>query len=197
MVEIKRLGHATFKIHGSKIIYIDPWKLSQNDKADIILISHGHYDHLSKDDIAKIRHEKTWVIAAKDIADDVNARGIAPGQKIEANGVKIEGVPAYNINKKFHLKENKWLGFVIEIDGKRIYYAGDTDNIPEMADLKNIDIALMPVSGTYVMTAEEAAEAVKKFRPKQAIPYHYGDIIGTKDDAARFKKLCSCEVLII
>ncbi|MBS3131927.1 MBL fold metallo-hydrolase [Candidatus Woesearchaeota archaeon] len=197
MVEVKRLGHASFRIDGSKTIYIDPWKLSNPVKADIILISHSHFDHFSKEDVNKIKKDDTVIIAARDAAKEFEvAKELVPGQKIEIGKIVVEAVPAYNIGKEFHKKESGWLGFIINIDGKRIYYAGDTDCTPEMEKIKSIDIALMPVSGTYLMTAEEAAKAVKKINPKKAIPYHYGDVVGTLDDAVRFKELCSCDVEI-
>ena len=106
-------------------------------------------------------------------------------------------MPAYNLNKQFHPKSNGWMGVVVTVSGKRIYHAGDTDNIPEMSNLKNIDIALLPVSGTYVMTAEEAADAANRIMPKMAVPMHYGSIIGTRADAERFRQLCKCKVEIL
>ena len=145
----------------------------------------------------KIKKDDTVIIAARDAAKEFEvAKELVPGQKIEIGKIVVEAVPAYNIGKEFHKKESGWLGFIINIDGKRIYYAGDTDCTPEMEKIKSIDIALMPVSGTYLMTAEEAAKAVKKINPKKAIPYHYGDVVGTLDDAVRFKELCSCDVEI-
>ena len=104
---------------------------------------------------------------------------------------------AYNLAKQFHPKSNNWLGFVIEIAGKRIYYAGDTDATDEMKALKNIDLALLPAGGKYTMNADEAADATKQFKPKQAIPYHWGDIVGSQADADNFKKLAACKVTVL
>ena len=193
------LGHAGFKIKGEKIVYIDPFKINDAEPADIIIITHEHFDHLSPDDIKKIQTGKTIIVTTPDCYSKVsgNVKTISPGKTLDIGGIKIEAVPAYNINKQFHPKANSWIGVIVTINGKRIYHAGDTDNIPEMATLRNIDIALLPVSGTYVMTAEEAADAASKIMPKVAVPMHYGAIVGTKADAERFKKLCKCRVEIL
>ena len=196
---IKWLGHAGFKITGEKTIYIDPFKINETEPADIIICTHEHFDHVSHEDIKKIQAGKTVIVTTPDSFSKVsgNVKTFSVGQSIVVDGIKIEGVPAYNLNKNFHPKSNNWIGVVITVNGKRIYHAGDTDNIPEMAALKNIDIALLPVSGTYVMTAEEAADAANKIMPKIAVPMHYGSIIGTKADAERFRKLCKCKAEIL
>lgn len=196
---IKWLGHAGFKITGEKTIYIDPFKINETEPADIIICTHEHFDHVSHEDIKKIQAGKTVIVTTPDCYSKVsgNVKTLSVGQSIVVDGIKIEGVPAYNLNKNFHPKSNNWIGVVITVNGKRIYHAGDTDNIPEMAALKNIDIALLPVSGTYVMTAEEAADAANKIMPKIAVPMHYGSIIGTKADAERFRKLCKCKAEIL
>lgn len=196
---IKWLGHAGFKIKGEKTVYIDPFKINDTEPADIIIITHEHFDHLSPEDIKKIQTGKTVIISTPDCHSKFsgNVKSISPGKSIDIGGVKIEAVPAYNSNKDFHPKAKSWVGVVVTINGKRIYHAGDTDNIPEMASLKNIDVALLPVSGTYVMTAEEAAEAANKIMPKIAVPMHYGSIVGRKEDAEKFRKLCRCKVEIL
>jgi len=200
MIEkVKWLGHATFKIEAAKVIYIDPWKIKKPDKADIVLVSHPHFDHLSEEDIEKLQKESTVVVAPADCKEKITGdfRPIAPGEKVSVDGVEIEAVPSYNTNKDFHPKGNEWLGFIVTIDGERLYYAGDTDVIPEMKELKNIDVALFPVGGTYTLTAGEAAGAANSFMPKIAVPYHYGDIVGTAKDAEEFKEKCNCEVVIL
>ncbi|MBC8443982.1 MBL fold metallo-hydrolase [Candidatus Woesearchaeota archaeon] len=198
------LGHAGFRIKSNeKIIYIDPFKINSTEPADFILITHEHYDHCSREDIEKIVNKNTVIITTPDCQSklsNLNIKGVTtmtPGNKIKVNGMMIEAVPAYNTNKQFHPKENEWLGFILTINNTKIYHAGDTDIIPEMLALKNIDISLIPVSGTYVMTSQEAAQAVNTFKPKLAIPMHYNAIVGTLEDANNFKGLCTTNVKIL
>ena len=209
-VQITWLGHDSFKISHSKTLYIDPYKIKSTGKADIVLISHEHFDHLSMDDIKKITSSNTSIVAAKQCADalkNVVAKEVVvvkPGEKVNVQGIAIEAVAAYNTNKinpdtkkPFHPKEDSKVGFVVTINNVRIYHAGDTDAIQEMKNIRT-DIALLPVSGTYVMTAEEAAEAVKMIKPKIAVPMHYGAIVGSEKDAEKFKHLVKeCDVKIL
>lgn len=192
-VEITWLGHASFKIKGGgKVIYIDPWKLSNPEEATLVLVTHEHFDHCSPGDVARIRGEKTVIVTTPDAAAKLedHIRAVTPGDVVDVGGLRIEAVAAYNTDKNFHQKGSRWVGFVITIAGKRIYHAGDTDLIQEMRQLKNITVALLPVSGTYVMTAEQAAEAAKIIKAEIFVPMHYGDIVGTERDAERFKALC-------
>lgn len=186
--DVHLLGHDTFKITGEKVIYTDPFKLKKKDSADIILVTHEHYDHCSPDDIKKIQGPHTVIVTTSDCAKKLSGtiKIIKPNETLTVEGIKIEAVPAYNTNKQFHTKDRGWVGFIITTKGHRIYLAGDTDYIPEMKTFKDIDIALLPVSGTYVMTAEEATLAALDIKPKVAIPMHYGSIVGDKDDAKRF-----------
>lgn len=195
------LGHDGFLIKGDdRVIVIDPFQVHQCEPADIILISHEHYDHCSPEDVNKIRKDSTVIVteaqSAKKLSGDV--RVVQPGDKLTVSGIPIEAVPSYNTNKSFHPKENGWLGFIVTVDGVRIYHAGDTDRIPEMASFQ-VDIALLPVSGTYVMTAEEAVEAAGMIKPKVVIPMHYGAIVGSSDDAKRFREALrgTCEVVVL
>jgi L-ascorbate metabolism protein UlaG (beta-lactamase superfamily) len=199
-VKLQWFGHASFKISsGSDVIYIDPWKLKDAPHdATIVLVSHIHGDHYSAEDIARVSGMTTKFISVEDVIQKQGkGQALKPGQSININGVKITGVPAYNPAKQFHPKSNNWLGFVVEIAGKRIYYAGDTDLTDEMKALKNIDLALLPAGGKYTMDANEAADATRQFKPKQAIPYHWGDIVGSQADAENFKKLAGCKVTVL
>jgi len=208
-LEFTRIAHDTFKIKGSKVIYTDPFKVTARDEADIVLISHEHFDHLSLEDLNKVIFPGTTIIASPICKDGLKGvkvketRFLDPGGKVSVGKVQIEAVPAYNLNKfrepghVFHPKREKGLGFVITMDGTRGYFAGDTDFIPEMNDIA-VDIALLPVSGTYVMTPEEAAQAVLAIHPKIAVPMHYGAIVGSDADALKFKSLVkNCQVEII
>ena len=207
--EFRRIGHDTFRIQGSKVIYTDPFKVTKRDEADIVLISHEHFDHLSLEDLQKVTSSKTTLVASvscKSGLKPVKAKEtkfLEPGGKASVDGVEIEAVPAYNVNKfrepgkPFHPREDKKLGFIIVMDGTRVYFAGDTDFIPEMKSI-HCDIALLPVSGTYVMTVEEAVEAAKALQPKIAVPMHYAAIVGSDADAKQFKALVkNCQVEIV
>jgi L-ascorbate metabolism protein UlaG (beta-lactamase superfamily) len=206
MIEnIHWLGHDTFRIENDKTIYTDPIKLKGSPpKADLILITHDHFDHCSPDDVAKLVKEDTVIVtiaaAAQKLKGDV--RVVKPGESLVVHGIPIETVPAYNVNKfrspgvPFHPKESGHVGFIFTVAGQRIYHAGDTDAIPEMDDIE-ADIALLPVGGTYTMTADEAAQAANRIKPKVAIPMHHSDIVGSVKDAQRFADLCHMEVVIL
>lgn len=197
MIEnIHWLGHASVKITGSKTVYIDPWKLKKAVPADIILVTHDHYDHYSPEDINKIRGKDTVVISPQDVSAKIKAKVIRPGDSLNVDGVVIKAVPAYNTNKEFHPKSNNWVGYLVTIDGRTVYHTGDSDAISEMEKLKP-DIAFFPVGGTYTMTAEEAASAANKMQPGIAVPMHYGDIVGSRKDAERFKQFCKCKAEIL
>lgn len=196
--KISWLGHSSFKIADEKVIYIDPRKVGRAEPADIILVTHSHYDHCSPQDVAKLQKEGTVIVTVADCAGEFrgDVRIVKPGDSLKIDGVTIEAVPAYNTDKPSHPKAAGWVGFIIEMGGSRIYHAGDTDLIPEM-DVIEADIALLPVGGTYTMTAEEAAQAAGRIKPQVAIPMHWGEIVGSRADAEKFKRLCSCEVRIL
>jgi L-ascorbate metabolism protein UlaG (beta-lactamase superfamily) len=183
------LGHDCFRLRAAgQVLYFDPFQLAgEQAAADIILVSHEHFDHCSPEDIAKIRKPSTVIIteprAAAKLAGDIKT--MQPGQSLTVGGFTVQAVRAYNTNKKFHPQANSWLGFIVTVEGVRIYHAGDTDRIPEMAGYA-ADIALLPVSGTYVMTADEAAQAALDINPRVAIPMHFGSIVGADADARRF-----------
>lgn len=186
---LRWLGHDAFLLRaGGKSIYFDPFQLGPGlPPADIICISHAHYDHCSPADVLAIQQPSTLIVTEIQAAAKLTGKivTLAPGERREVEGVTIEAVPAYNTNKQFHPQANHWLGFILTVDGVRVYHAGDTDYVPEMKNIR-ADIALLPVSGTYVMTAEEAAQAAMAIGPKIAVPMHYAAIVGTTDDAARF-----------
>lgn len=194
--KIKWSGHAGFKIEGEKVIYIDPFQIKESEKADIILITHEHYDHCSPEDVKKIQKEDTVIVTIESCLSKLSGhvKTVVPGDEISIEGIKIKAVPSYNTNKQFHPKSTNKVGFIVTIDGESVYHAGDTDVIPEMKDI-HADIALLPVSGTYVMTGEEAAKAAEMIKPEYVIPMHYGNIVGSKSDVEAFKKHYSGKVI--
>ena len=198
------LGHDSFRLDGPRVIYFDPWKLSgELPVADLVLVSHEHHDHCSPEDVERISGPGTVVVAASLAAERLpGARAVRPGDCLTVAGVEIEAVRAYNVNKfrspgvPFHPREAEHVGFVVTVDGARIYHTGDSDHIPEMAEIE-CDVALLPVSGTYVMTVEEAAEAARTLSPQIVVPMHYGSGIGTAGDGQRLAKLYDGKVVLL
>jgi L-ascorbate metabolism protein UlaG (beta-lactamase superfamily) len=203
-IELRWLGHSGFLIKNSKIIYIDPYNIKEGlDKADIILITHGHYDHCSFEDMKKVVKEGTKIFVTADAQSKVARFSVPieivivePGKEIDFGDVKISTIVAYNKDKPFHQKEEGWVGYVIKMNEIIIYHSGDSDLIPEMQKLTGYQqkgkefVALLPVSGRFTMSAEEAVEAAKLIKPSLAIPMHWGSIIGSEDDAKEFVELC-------
>ena len=205
---IEVLCHSSIRISKGKIIYFDPFKIQKNyNDADIIFITHNHYDHYSTDDIDKVIKQDTVIVAPKDLLTKLIEYGykkdnivtVTPKEKVTVEGIKIEPVPAYNINKNFHPKENGWVGYIIEINNIRYYIAGDTDITEENKKIQ-CDVAFVPVGGTYTMDFKEAAHLINEIKPKIAVPIHYGSIVGTKQDAINFSNLLNkeikCEILL-
>lgn len=195
--------HSSIKIKSKKTIYIDPFKIKEEEHdADIICITHNHYDHYSEEDINKVINKDTIIVVPKTIEVSYKSNKIIkvePNKRYEVLGINVETMPAYNINKKFHPKENNWVGYILEIDKKRLYITGDTDITPENKQVK-CDIAFVPIGGTYTTDYKEAAELTNEIKPKVVIPIHYACIVGSKQDEIEFKKLLDkeieCKVLI-
>lgn len=206
-LEVKWLGHSGFLIKNHKVVYIDPYNVKSNsEKADVILITHGHYDHCSIADIKNLVKEGTKIFLTADAQSKItrldvpiSVQIVEPNQEFNMGEIKISTFPSYNLDKPFHRKDEGWVGYLVKINGLIVYFAGDTDLIPEMQKLtghKQPDktfVAVLPIGGRFTMNVEEAVEAVKLIQPSLAIPMHYGTIIGTNEDAEEFVNLCKKE----
>ena len=196
---IKWLGHASFKIRAPEgLIYVDPWKLKGGEPADLVLITHGHYDHFSPEDLSKIRKADTTIVSVADVTAKLKGevRKVKAGDSLTVKGVAIEVVPAYNRAKDFHPQAAGGVGYVFTAGGRRIYHTGDTDAIPEMANI-TADVLFLPVGGKYTMNASEAAQVANMIKPKVAVPMHWGEIIGSRADAEAFQAQCQVPVEIL
>jgi len=203
-IEIKWLGHSGFLIKNSKTIYIDPYNIKEDlEKADIVLITHGHYDHCSFADLKKVVKEGTKIFVTADCQSKITRfefpiqmEIVEPGLEVDLGSFRLMCVPAYNIDKPFHPRNEGWVGYLLKIDDIIIYHTGDTDLIPEMQKLTGHNqpgkkfIALLPVGGRFTMSVEEAVEAAKLIKPSLAIPMHWGSVIGNEEDAREFVELC-------
>jgi L-ascorbate metabolism protein UlaG (beta-lactamase superfamily) len=199
-IYITWIGHASVKIAWEgTVVYVDPRKVTGTPKdAAVVLVTHSHSDHYSPADIAKVVQPGTRFLGPADVVKSYGSgQVILPGQTMDVGGLPITAVAAYNLTTTNHPKANNWLGFVIALAGKRIYCAGDTDLTPEMKALTNIDVAFLPAGGTYTFDAAGAAEATKYLQPLLAIPYHWGEIVGTLADAQRFAKAAACNVKVM
>ena len=195
---VKILAHSAIRIDGSKVLYFDPYHLTEETHdADLIFVTHDHFDHFSVEDVLKVRNEKTLLVAPRSCKETIEKAAVLPkdqlvfmepGDSAWLLGLQAAAVRAYNLNKKFHPRENDWLGYVVTMDGVSYYVAGDTDATPELLEVK-ADVALLPVGGTYTMTAEEAAEAALHMDIQTAVPTHFADIVGTPEDGPRFTRL--------
>ena len=178
--------HSSIKIIGDKIIYVDPFRIKENkNDADIIFITHDHYDHYSLEDIEKVKKQNTIIVMPEHLErkeDLKDAVIVMPNKKYQVEGINVETIPSYNINKPYHPKENNWVGYILNIEGKRIYIPGDTDITEENMKIQ-CDILFVPIGGTYTMNYEEGAKLTNIIKPKVAIPVHYGEIVGKKEEA--------------
>lgn len=191
---IEVLNHNCIRFKKEKIIYTDPFQLNrQYQDADIILITHSHYDHFSEEDIEKVKNKNTIICITEDLQDRALGLGfskeniilVKPNQTYSILGIEIKTIPAYNTNKKFHPKENNWVGYLLNLQGKVYYVAGDTD-ITEENKRIHCDVAFVPVGGTYTMDSKEAVKLVNRMKPTFAVPVHYGSVVGTEKDAETF-----------
>ena len=186
------LNHASIKIQRDKVIYIDPFQIEgAPHDADIIFCTHDHFDHLNPEAIGKVMKGETVIVVPRknvkkfkkfELEDVI---GVEPHREYEAGGIKFNTVPAYNIGKKFHKKKKNWVGYILTLEDTTYYFAGDTDYILEMNEIK-ADVVFIPVGGKYTCTAEEAADAVNAIKPKVAVPIHFGSLVGKRDDAQTF-----------
>ena len=199
---IRVLCHSSIKFEKEKIIYFDPFKIDKNyNDADIIFITHSHYDHFSEEDILKVKKETTKIVMPEETYisnkeklnkvlsfKEENIITVEPNKSYTVDNIDFKTIPAYNVNKNFHPKENNWVGYIIHLDDISYYIAGDTDITEENKQVK-CDVAFVPIGGIYTMTAKEAAELINIIKPKIAVPTHYGLIVGTKEDEEIFKRL--------
>ena len=199
---IKILCHSSIRIEDKYIIYFDPFRIEKEyNDADIIFITHNHYDHYSEEDINKILKENTIFVAPNDLLKVLLEKGISneniipvlPNENYTVKNLNFKTIPAYNINKNFHPKENNWVGYLLSLNNITYYIAGDTDITEENKQVK-CDIALIPIGGTYTMDYKEAANLINIIHPKIAIPTHYGTIVGSKEDASKFSKLLDSSI---
>ena len=190
-------ARSSIRIAGENILYFDPFKVAEEKRdADFVFITHDHYDHYSEDDIDKVINKNTIIVIPEEMIAKLLRKGIdknsihvvKPNEEYMVQGIKFETIPSYNVNKKFHPKENNWVGYIITIDEVRYYIAGDTDITEENRKVK-CDVAFVPVGGTYTMSSEEAAQLINEIKPQVAVPIHYGSVVGTKQDAIDFIKL--------
>lgn len=194
-MKIEINSHSSIKISGERILYFDPFGLEAEPRdADIIFFTHSHYDHLSPTDAKKCANAGTVFVAPASCEKELKKNGFenavyfTPGEEKTVCGLSVKAVSAYNKIKPFHPKANGWLGYIVSVDGEKVYVAGDTDAIEENTAI-SCDTALIPVGGTYTMDFAEAAEYVNAIKPKTAIPTHYGSIVGKTDDGKRFAEL--------
>lgn len=195
--EAQVLTHSSITITGNKILYFDPYKIEEErHDADIIFVTHDHFDHYSPEDIKKVTKDDTWLImpakmkeqAANVLTDFGKYKFINPDGLLEAKGLMIKAVPAYNRLKPFHTKGKKFVGYLVTMNDVNYYVAGDTDMIPENQRIK-CDVAFVPVGGKYTMDYKEAAKFINQIEPKLAIPTHYGTVAGSPGDGKKFAEL--------
>lgn len=194
---------SSIRIEAEKIIYFDPFKItSAANDADVIFITHDHHDHFSPEDIQRVQKPNTVFVAPKSMENALKKAGysdltlLSPGEKTTVQDIPVEAIPAYNIVKPFHTKKSGWLGYIVTVEGQRVYVAGDTDATPE-AKAVSCDIAVIPIGGTFTMNHRKAAEYINELRPKTVIPTHYGSIVGSADSGEAFRKLVQPDIEVV
>nr|WP_034908226.1 MBL fold metallo-hydrolase [[Eubacterium] cellulosolvens] len=196
--------HSSVRMEIPEVIYFDPFRIEGTPgDASYVFITHSHYDHYSVSDIRKVMNEGTRIFVPKSMLGQLRHDGfeerqivtMTAGMKLQRDRYTVEAVPAYNILKPFHRKIRGWLGYLIEIDGVRVYIAGDTDAVPEIRDIK-CDIAVVPVGGRYTMNVKKAAAFINLLQPAVAIPCHYGSIVGKLSDGEAFRKRVNPEIRV-
>lgn len=201
---IEVLCHSSIRFGRGEIIYFDPFKIEENyNDADVIFITHDHYDHYSEEDIDKVVKEDTIIVVPEDLKTKLLKKGwkeeniitVRPNESYTVKNIEFKTIPAYNVNKQFHPKENAWVGYLLEIEGVTYYIAGDTDITEENKKVK-CDVAFVPVGGTYTMDYTEASELINEIKPKVAVPTHYGSIVGSKKEGDKFLKLANPEIKV-
>ncbi|MFR5856391.1 MAG: MBL fold metallo-hydrolase [Bacilli bacterium] len=200
---VKFVKHSCIKICDNLVIYFDPFKIDKfyND-ADIIFITHNHYDHYSEEDIKKVMKDDSFIVIPYDLEESVlnlgfkinNVIMVKPNKQYEVLNITFNTIPAYNTNKNFHLRSYDWIGYIININNFTYYIAGDTDKTPENSSVL-CDVAFVPIGGTYTMNYLEAAELINEIKPKMVVPIHYGVIVGSREDAIKFKNLINKDII--
>ena len=191
-MKIEVNANSSIRIESDRVIYFDPFQIKEErHDADIIFVTHDHFDHFSLEDIKKIEKKDTAYVIPEcmyNLLGGENVITVVPGQTVDVEGLKTRTIPSYNIGKPFHPKEKGYIAYIVEIEGQWVYVAGDCDANEDNRKV-SCDIALVPIGGKYTMNFKEAAGLINQIRPKLAIPTHYGDVAGDKKDGGRFSEL--------
>ena len=197
--------HASVRIEwDGEVYYVDPYQIADEPHdAGFILLTHDHFDHFEPASMEKLMSEYTLIVCPESMQDAVmeafpeaDLLTVVPGEFYEDGPLEVDTVPAYNVDKDFHPEENGWVGYIFHLGDFRVYVAGDTDDTDEARDV-SADVALVPIGGTYTMSPEEAAELINEMAPEVVIPYHYGSVAGSPDDADKFAALVDAGTQVV